>query len=105
MSVLLRGEIFCCDPSNKDEAIQMHVKVSGSPKNVIEEGWHLYYGRSIEENSAINEGYVKDMESYTRFLHSEGRIKNPQDPLDYTYTGFLKELKPELVKVEGRWQP
>ena len=56
-------------------------------------------------NLSIDERYVTDMESYTRYLHSQGRIKDPIPALNYTYTEIVKEIRPSLVKVEGKWKP
>jgi hypothetical protein len=45
------------------------------------------------------------MQAYTDFLAAAGRISDPQDPLAYTYTGYVEEFRPNLVTVPGAWQP
>jgi hypothetical protein len=47
---------------------------------------------------------VNDYNAYSQFQLRSGTIKNVIPVLDYTFTGFLKEIDPKLVKIEGKWK-
>jgi ABC-type nitrate/sulfonate/bicarbonate transport system substrate-binding protein len=104
MKVLYRAQAFCEDPANKDEAIQIHHEISEQPVEIIEQGWMDYWDPAVP-NGYLDQRFVDDFQAYTDFQERNGRIKNPVSVLEYTYTGFLEEIKPEYVKVKGQWQP
>jgi len=104
LKVLLRGQEYCDNPANKEEVMKIHQEFTEQPMEIIEMGWEPYWGHPELPNGPINERFVADMQNYTDFLQRHGRIKNPMHPLDYTYTGFLEEIKPELVEIKGRWK-
>ena len=104
LKVLVRAQDFCEDPKNKEEAMKIHSEISEQPIESVRAMWDDYYDPKIP-NGVINERFVKDFEVYTDYQYRNGRIKSKMDVLDYTYTDLLKEIKPENVKVEGRWKP
>jgi ABC-type nitrate/sulfonate/bicarbonate transport system substrate-binding protein len=103
--VLVRGQEYCDNPANKAEVMKIHQKYTEQKMDIIEMGWEPYWTHPELPNGPIDQRYLTDMQNYTDFLYEQGRIKEKIDPLDYTYTGFLKEIKPEYVKIEGRWKP
>lgn len=105
VKVLIRGQEYCDNPANKDEVMKIHQEFTEQTMDIIEMGWEPYWGHPALPNGPINDRYVQDMQNYTDFLYKHGRIKEKVDPLEYTYTGFLEEIKPELVEIEGRWTP
>lgn len=105
LKVLLRAQEYVDNPANKEEAMKIHQEFTEQPMEIIEMGWEPYWGHPELPNAPINEKFVADMQNYTDFLQRHGRIKEPiQHPLDYTYTGFLEEIKPELVELKGKWK-
>lgn len=104
LKVLYRAQAFCEDPANKAEAIKIHSEISEQPVESIELMWMDYWDPAIP-NGVINERFVEDFKVYTDFQERNGRIKNPVSVLDYTYTDFVKEIRPEYVKVDGKWKP
>ncbi len=100
MKVLLRAQAYVANPAHRPEVIR-----------VLSE----YMQQSIEQNEALwddytfdptfDESYVQDMQAYTDFLAKTGRIRDPLDPLSYTYTGYVADFRSEAVKVKGKWQP
>ena len=56
-------------------------------------------------NPTFDDAYIADMEAISAFLASTGRIRDPQDVLDYTYTDPVASIDPSLVQVRGRWTP
>jgi ABC-type nitrate/sulfonate/bicarbonate transport system substrate-binding protein len=105
IKVLLRGQEYCDNPANKEEVMKIHQEFTEQSMDIIRMGWDPYWGHPDLPNGPINDRYIKDMQNYTDFLYKHGRIKEKMDPLDYTYTDFLKEIKPELVQIDGRWKP
>ncbi|MHC4181924.1 MAG: ABC transporter substrate-binding protein [Planctomycetota bacterium] len=105
LKVLLRGQAFVEDPANKDEAMRIHKEYAEQPMDIIELGWDVYWNHPSYPNGHINQMYVDDMQNYTDFQERKGAIKNPVPAIEYTYTGFLKEIKPEFVEIEGKWTP
>ncbi len=105
LQVLLRGQEYCDNPANKEEVMKIHQEFTEQPMEIIEMGWEPYWGHPDLPNGPINQRFVDDMQNYTDFLHRHGRIKKPMHPLDYTFTRFLEEIKPELVQIKGRWTP
>ncbi len=100
VAVLLRAQEYVLDPANRDEAIAIHAKRSEQDVEAVKAAWD-----DFGFDPMIDESYLEDMQNYTDFLASAGRIENPMDPRDYLYTDILKQLKPEYVKVEGNWTP
>lgn len=105
VQVLLRGQAYCENPANKEEVMKIHQEFTEQPMEIIEMGWEPYWGHPDLPNGPINQRFMADMQNYTDFLARHGRIKNPMDPLEYTYTGFLEEVKPEFVEIKGKWKP
>jgi ABC-type nitrate/sulfonate/bicarbonate transport system substrate-binding protein len=105
LEVLLRGQAYCENPGNKEEVMKIHQEFTEQSMEIIEMGWEPYWGHPDLPNGPINERFVADMQNYTDFLQSHGRIKDAMHPLDYTYTGFLEEVKPEFVEIKGKWKP
>lgn len=105
LKVLLRGQAYCENPANKEEVMKIHQEFTEQPMEIIEMGWEPYWGHPDIPNGPINKRFVADMQNYTDFLAGHGRIKNPMSPLDYTYTAFLEEIRPEFVEIKGRWKP
>jgi len=105
MEVLYRGQDWCADQSNWQEAKQIHAKRSEQPMDLVEQMW-LDYWNPKQPNGYLDQDYVDDFRGYTEFQKATGRIREPiQDILEYTYTGILEEIKPAYVKVEGKWKP
>jgi ABC-type nitrate/sulfonate/bicarbonate transport system substrate-binding protein len=105
LQVLLRGQAYAENPANKEEVKKIHQEFTEQSMEIIEMGWEPYWGHPDIPNGPINQRFIADMQNYTDFLARHGRIKNPMDPLDYTYTEFLEEIKPEFVEIKGRWKP
>jgi ABC-type nitrate/sulfonate/bicarbonate transport system substrate-binding protein len=105
MEVMYRGQDWCADQSNWDEAKQIHAKRSEQPMDLVEEMW-LDYWNPKQPNGHLDQDFVEDFRGYTDFQKATGRIREPiEDILEYTYTGILEEIKPSYVKVEGKWTP
>lgn len=100
MDVMLRGQEYVRDPANREEVIQMVAEWNDQPIEMLESLWDDY-----PFDTTIGETYQNDMQVYTDFLADAGRIGDPMDPLDYTYTGLLNSYNPDYVEVEGNWQP
>ncbi len=105
MEVLYRGQDWCADQSNWDEAKRIHAKRSEQPIELVEEMW-LDYWNPKQPNGWLDKDFAEDFRAYTVFQKSTGRIKEPiQDILEYTYTEILEDINPEYVKVKGKWTP
>jgi taurine transport system substrate-binding protein len=104
MRVLYRGQEFCMDKANWPEAKKIHSARSEQPMDLVEAMWLDYWDLS-RNHGAIDQRFVEDFEAYTAFQERNGMIDDPIHVLDYTYTGFLEEIDPDLVEVEGRWEP
>jgi ABC-type nitrate/sulfonate/bicarbonate transport system substrate-binding protein len=105
MEVMYRGQDWCADQSNWEEAKAIHAKRSEQPLELVEEMW-LDYWNPMQPNGNLDDDYVEDFRGYTEFQKATGRIREPiEDILEYTYTGVLEEIKPEYVMVEGQWTP
>jgi len=105
MEVLYRGQDWCADQSNWDEAKKIHAKRSEQPLELVEQMW-LDYWNPKQPNGHLDQDFVEDFRGYTDFQKATGRIREPiEDILEYTYTGILEEIKPSYVKVEGTWTP
>jgi len=105
MEVLYRAQDWVADQANWEEAQKIHAEMSEQPLELVKEMWPDYWDPSIP-NGMLDQRFVDDFRGYTAFQKATGRIREPiQDILDYTYTDLLKEIKPEYVKVEGKWKP
>jgi len=105
MEVMYRGQDWCADQANWDEAKQIHAKRSEQPLDLVEQMW-LDYWNPKQPNGYLDQDFVEDFRGYTDFQKATGRIREPiEDILEYTYTGILEEIKPSYVKVEGKWTP
>ncbi len=105
MEVLYRGQDWCADQSNWDEAQRIHAKRSEQPLELVKEMWLDYWDPS-QPNGYLDQRFVDDFRGYTAFQKATGRIREPiQDILAYTDTDILKQIKPSYVKVEGKWKP
>ena len=100
MDVMLRAQEYVRDPANREEVVQMVAEWNDQPLELLEAMWEEY---PFTPN--IDATYVADMQTYTDFLAEAGRIGDPMDPLDYTYTGFLENYNPDYAGVTGAWQP
>ncbi len=100
MKIMLRAQAYVADPVHRSEVIQMFSEYTNSPLEQNEAIWDEYVF-----NPVFDQTYVNDMQSYTNFLVKSGVIKSPQDVLDYTYTGYVQEFRPEAVIVQGKWKP
>lgn len=100
MQVLYRAQDYVADPANREEVVAMISEYLGQPVEQNEALWDDYQFVNI-----VDEAYVRDMQAYTDFLYNAGRIDDPQDPLSYTYTGFMQRYNPDNVVIEGEWTP
>jgi ABC-type nitrate/sulfonate/bicarbonate transport system substrate-binding protein len=100
MKALLRAQAYVADPKNRDEVIDLISKQMNQP---VEQNRALWGDYAFDPR--FDERYVEDMKAYTDYLVKTGRIKNPVDPLTYTYTGYVAEFQPSAVTVKGKWQP
>jgi len=100
MKVLLRAQAYVADPVRRTEVIQIFSEYTKSPMEQNEAIWDDYVF-----NPAFDQNYVDNMQSYTNYLLKTGVIKTSRDPLDYTYSGFVAEFRPEAVTVPGKWKP
>jgi len=105
LKVLYKAMEFCEDPANKDEAVEIFARIAEQSVEDVEAAWNENWDPAIK-NGFIDERFVEDMEIYTEFQLGIGSISEPViNVLDYTYTGILKDIAPEYVKVEGNWTP
>jgi ABC-type nitrate/sulfonate/bicarbonate transport system permease component/ABC-type nitrate/sulfonate/bicarbonate transport system substrate-binding protein len=100
MRTLLRAQAYVAEPRNRDEVIELISKQMNQP---VEQNRALWGDYAFD--FSFDERYVEDMKAYTGFLARTGRIKNPMDPLAYTYTGYVAEFQPAAVTVKGTWNP
>ena len=100
VKVIVKATEWVLDPANKDEAIQIFAKATERKPESIAADWSEYFF-----NPALDQKYLDDMRNYTAFMEKTGRISNAIDPLDYTYTGILKEIDPSTAQIEGKWKP
>ncbi len=100
MLTLYRAQDYVADPENREEVIAMISEFLDQPVEQNEALWDDYTFESV-----FDENYVRDMQEYTDFLYESGRIDDPQDPMSYTYTGFMAEYNPDNVVIEGTWEP
>ena len=100
MLALYRAQDYVADPANREEVITMISDFMEQDPAQNEALWDDYTFECI-----FDEAYVRDMETYTDFLYESGRIDDPQDPMSYTYTGFMSEYNPDNVVIEGTWEP
>lgn len=101
MNVLVRAQKYVADPANRDEVIKLFSDFQDQPVAMND----ALFDDNYVFNPTFDDAYVADMEAISAFLASSGRIKNPKDVLDYTYTAPVAAIDPSLVKVEGRWAP
>jgi hypothetical protein len=83
--------------------MQLHAKRAEIPLKLVEDMWLLNWDLS-RDHVSINQQFVDDYNAYSQFQLRSGTIKNVIPVLDYTFTGFLKEIDPKLVKIEGKWK-
>jgi taurine transport system substrate-binding protein len=100
MEVMHRAQDYVNDPENQEEVIEIVATFLDQPVEQVEALWGDYTFESV-----FDEVYVQDMQNYTDFLFDAGRIDDPQDPMSYTYTGFMEAHNPDNVIVEGTWEP
>jgi ABC-type nitrate/sulfonate/bicarbonate transport system substrate-binding protein len=100
MRVLLRAQAYVADPRNRDEVITTLSRFLQQPVEQNRALWGDYVF-----DPRFDKKYWEDMKVYTDFLAKTGRIRNPVDPLEYTYTGYVEEFNPALVTLKGRWRP
>jgi len=99
VEVLLRGQKYVADAKNRDEVITLFSEQTKQDKALAQAIWNDYGFDPV-----FDEEYVKDMDQTTAYLVATGRIKAPQNVLDYTYTAPLAAIEPGLVKVPGRFK-
>lgn len=91
--------------NNPEESQRIHAERTEQPLDFVKEMWDFYW-MGDPPPGHIDQQYVDDHMAYTEFLKQAGRITGEtQHILDYTYTGFLEQIKPDYVGVQGRWQP
>jgi ABC-type nitrate/sulfonate/bicarbonate transport system substrate-binding protein len=100
MRVLLRAQLYVSDPKNRDEVI---ATISRFLQQPVEQNRALWGDYAFDPR--FDKKYWEDMKVYTDFLAKTGRIRNPVDPLEYTYTGYVEEFNPALVTLRGKWKP
>ena len=101
MQVMLRAQAYAANPANRAEVIKLFSDFQDQPIEQNEAIWHNYVF-----DPSFGESYVTDMQTYTDFLAQVGRISEPiLDPMDYTYTDYVQEFRPNIVTVQGNWQP
>ncbi|MDR7419096.1 MAG: ABC transporter substrate-binding protein [Armatimonadota bacterium] len=100
MRVLLRAQMYVSDPKNRDEVI---TTISRFMQQPVEQNRALWGDYSFDPR--FDKKYWEDMKVYTDFLAKTGRIRNPMDPLEYTYTAYVEEFNPALVTLKGKWKP
>lgn len=100
MKVMLRAQAYVANPANRAEVIRLFSEFQEQQIADNEAIWDDYIF-----DPSFGESYVNDMQAYTDFLAAAGRISDPQSPMSYTYTGYVEEFRPNLVTVQGTWQP
>jgi ABC-type nitrate/sulfonate/bicarbonate transport system substrate-binding protein len=103
LKVLYRGQAFIIDKANWPEAMQLHAKRAETPLKLVEDMWLVNWDLSRDHGS-VNQKFVDDFDVYTQFQLRNGMIKSAIPVLDYTFTGYLKEIDPNYVKIEGKWK-
>ena len=99
VEVLLRAQKYVADPKNRDEVITLFSTETKQDKALAQAIWNDY-----EFDPVVDDEYVKDMDMMTAYLVATGRVKGPQNPLDYTFTAPLYAADRSLVKVQGRFK-
>mgnify|MGYP001210451609 CR=1 FL=1 len=100
MRAMFKAQAWLQDKANRTEAIQIFAKYSGYDPALIDKFWDDY-----DFTPNLDQAYLDDMNSYTKFLADTGAIKNPQNPISYTDTAFVKAYNPSLVTFDGGWKP
>jgi ABC-type nitrate/sulfonate/bicarbonate transport system substrate-binding protein len=100
VGTLLKAQRYVADPRNRDEAIELFCRETRQDKAAVGATWDDYVF-----DPTIDQAYVDDMKAITDYLVASGSIKQPKDPLDYTYSDPLAAADSTLVKVPGRFKP
>lgn len=101
MEVLVRAQKYVADPANRDDVIALFSKFQDQPVAMND----ALFDNNYVFNPAFDDAYIADMEAISAFLASTGRIKDPMNVLDYTYTAPVAAIDASLVKVKGAWTP
>lgn len=99
MAALTRGQQYVADRKNRTEVIDLFCQQTKQDKALATAIWDQF-----GFDPTIDQAFVDDMKAMTDFLAASGRIKNPKDPLDYTYSAPLAAYDAALVKVPGRFK-
>ena len=99
MAALTRAQQYVADPSNRTEVIDLFCEQTKQDKTLATAIWDDFVF-----DPSIDQAYVDDMKAMTDYLVTSGRVKNPKDPLDYTFSEPVGAVDPALVKVAGRFK-
>ncbi|MGE0314350.1 MAG: ABC transporter substrate-binding protein [Lautropia sp.] len=99
MAALTRAQEYVADPKHRSEVIDLFCAQTKQDKTLATAIWDQF-----GFDPTIDQAFVDDMKAMTDFLASSGRVKNPKDPLDYTFTAPVAAYKSSLVKVPGRFK-
>ncbi len=99
MGALVRAQRYVADPKNRTEVIDLFCEQTKQDKTLATAIWDDYVF-----DPSVDAAYVGDMKAMTDYLVASGRVKNPKDPLDYTYSAPVAAADPALVKVAGRFK-
>lgn len=97
---IVRAQEFIQNPANTAEYVRL---VSAALKQEPEQ-----IGATFKElglTSVVDQGFVDDIEVVSKYLFDIKRIRQRPPLLDWLYTRALEDVKPEWVKVKGRWKP
>ena len=101
MEVLVRAQEYVADPANRTEVIQLFSEFQDQPVEMND----ALFDNNYVFDPTFDDAYIADMEAISAFLASSGRIKDPMEVLDYTYTEPVASIDQSLVQVKGRWAP
>jgi ABC-type nitrate/sulfonate/bicarbonate transport system substrate-binding protein len=103
VEVLYRAQQYVIE--HPDEAQEILAKRTDQPLDLVKTMWNDYWAPG-PDYGVIGDGFVEDYTAYTNFLAANGSLaQDPIPVLNYTYTGILEEIRPDIVKVKGNWKP
>lgn len=98
MAALVKAQAYVSAPANKAEVIGLVSEKTKQEKALVEAIWGQY-----TFDPTFDERYVADMKFMTDYLVASGRVKEPKDPLDYTYSAPAVAAGVK-APVPGRWK-
>lgn len=100
LSVMARAHRYAADPAHKSEVVAAFAKYQKQPVQMNSDLYENYvYDMTIDKD------FMSDANAVASYLFAAGRINSKMDATKFVYTGALKAVDPNLVKVDGGWKP